>query len=136
VHYAHLAHLVFLIHEKTIIQVITIFFGSFLLISNAPSLKALLEAFLSKPYYYTTKSHGFNARELKSKGLTYDRVISQFEEFKTVCKQLDAKLYRTFKVKLYKIWLWGEYIYHPKYRLSYFPLLDGYHYDLLNFWCA
>jgi hypothetical protein len=107
----------------------------FLVISNLPPLKSLLEVFLSKPYYYTTKTHKFNGYEYNSKGAVYDEVANGFDEYKEACKQPEIILYRTFTAKPYKFWLWGEYLFHPKYRLLYLPMPDDYDYDLLNRRC-
>jgi hypothetical protein len=121
--------------SKIILRIIAIYLVSILFIANIWPLKNILQIFFGGPYYYTTKAHGFNAFELNSKGLTFDMAYEEFNRYKETCKQPNITLYRTFMAKPYKFWLWGEYLFHPKYKLPYLPMPVDYDYNLLNQRC-
>jgi hypothetical protein len=111
---------------------VLISFGVVLLIFNIPPFKSFMEAFaFSRSYYYTTLDHRFNDKEMAFKELTYDIVMRSFNHYKENCGKQDAVLYRTFPVVPWKFWLWGEFIFHPKYRLHYIKMPVDYHYNLL-----
>ena len=106
--------------------------GIVLLIFNTPPIKAFMEAFaFSRSYYFTTKDHSFNGKEMAFKRSTYDMVMRSFDHYKENCGKPNAVLYRTFSVVPWKFWLWGEFIFHPKYRLPYIKMPMNYHYNLL-----
>lgn len=94
--------------------------GIFLALSNLPPVKPLLEMFFSPPYRYVTVDNGFkDGYENNRMGKSYDEVMLLFDQFKREHNKPDLVLYRTFTIKPYKFWLWGEYLFHPKYKQPY-----------------
>lgn len=94
--------------------------GIFLILSNLPPIKPLLEMFFTPPYRYVTRDQMFkDGYENNRMGKSYDEVMLLFDQFKQEHNQPNAVLYRKFTIKPYKFWLWGDYLFHPKYRLPY-----------------
>lgn len=93
--------------------------GLFLIISNLPPIKPLLEMFFSYEYIYVSDDLVFIESEIKSKGRNYDEVLRWFDYYKKECKQPDAIVYRAFRINPLKFWLWWEFLTHPKFRLPY-----------------
>lgn len=116
--------------NKTIIILAVIF-----VLTNVSPIRPFLEIFFSPTYYYTTGDGAFSDSEMIFKGRLFDGVERRFTNFKEVCKLPDAVLYRTFRREPQRFWLWGQYLFHPKYRLPYLEVPPGYHYDQLNTRC-
>ena len=113
-----------------------IFLGILLAASNIPPIKPFIEIFISgSSYYYTTFDHSFNDEEIAFKGRNYEEVLRIFDNYKTICGECDVVLYRTFIKVPWKFWLWGEYLFHPKYRLAYIEMPKNYRYNMLNYKC-
>ena len=107
-----------------------------IIVSNLPPVKSFIEGIIfAKAKYYTTKAHGFNDSELVFQGRTYDHVMRRFDNFKKICGEPNEPLYRTFPIQSWKFWLWGEYVFHPKYRLNFMSMPDNYPYNELGFKC-
>ena len=117
---------------KRLLIVLVILLAAF----NIPPIKPFIEAFLvGNSYYYTTIDHSFDDGEMAFKGRDYETVLRRFDNYKVVCGTCDLVLYRTFIKVPWKFWLWGEYLFHPKYRLAYFKMPKNYQYNLLGFRC-
>jgi len=97
----------------------------FLVITNVPPVRVFLDIFLSPAYKYTTKSRAFQDEEIHYAGGKYEDVIRAYNRYATSFNASDDTLCRTFEMKPYKFWLWGQYLLHPKYRLPYLKLPEG-----------
>lgn len=102
---------------------------------NIPPIKSIFEVFLGRVQYYTTKTHGFSDSDYAFQGRTFDEVLNSFEEYKQGCHLPEVVLYRTFAMNPLKIWLWGEYLFHPRYRLPYLEMPPGYEFRTLKRSC-
>ena len=110
-----------------------IFLAILLVAFNIPPIKPFIDIFISNShYYYTTIDHSFNDSEMASKGRNYEEVLRIFNNYKVTCGECDVVLYRTFIKVPWKFWLWGEYLFHPKYRLAYLKMPINYRYSMNN----
>jgi hypothetical protein len=70
-------------------------------------------------YGYESSDGGFNDIEVGFKGRTLGHVRGYFESYRA--QQGDPKLYlcRTTCRRPWAFWGWGEYLFHPRWRLPY-----------------
>ncbi len=75
-------------------------------------------------YHYETENNEFNSIEMLSKGISFNSIQENFDNFKNSHPNTkDIILYRTFKVNILEFWNWHDYITHERYKLPYKPVI-------------
>ena len=92
--------------KKYIIIVVAI-----ILISNLP----FLNFFIQENYTYSNADHTFTYSEEGGKGLSFKSCMISYGYF--LCQrpekdQGDNRLYRTFTIRPWRFWEWGQLIFH------------------------
>jgi hypothetical protein len=100
---------------KNILVKLSLFFLVVIIISNIlPSIS------IGKGYKYTTINSEFTYVCVKGKGPTLSNMHDRFQEFKEKNQEYESLiLYRTFKMDLFKFWLWSEYLFSGYYKYPY-----------------
>lgn len=106
----------------TVIRILVII----ILIINLPPMYILVHVLDRDDCKYSTADSMFTYTENNFKGQDFNHGLRLFQAFKEQVRKkdagyagLDTTLYRVTKKEMYKIWLYGDYLFADKYRIPY-----------------
>lgn len=70
-------------------------------------------------FYYESSDHGFRGREFTKINGSMDRVMIDFDAYKERTGDKTLQLCRTFSVRPWVFWRWGEYLTEPRYGMPF-----------------
>lgn len=92
-------------------KIILVSFLGIVILSNLP----FISFFLNENYTYSNIDHSFRYSEENGKGQSFKSALITYGVF--LCQhpdkdQGDNRLYRTFTIKPWRFWEWGQMIFH------------------------
>lgn len=92
-------------------KILGLFLLTIIVLSNIPPINT----FLLPNYHYQNHSGSFQYNEYPSKGLTYAVGQRRWQEYLNQTNNpKDDTLYRTFQIRPWAFWEWGQYIVNNK----------------------
>lgn len=80
-------------------------------------------ALIGKPiihvYHYESSDRNFAGFECPEKGLKFETVKRNFEEYKHLSGAMDSKLCRTSKKNVLEFYEWWNFLTHPRWKYPY-----------------